>query len=124
MIIIFIERKEVLIWTKWLAAKILGLSALLPLVRRPKQNSLKRFWNMAAPFTTCKISHPTFIIRYNRPFGRDIAIWKMNYANTGSAAVRKTEDNTVSVTFQRGHCFWRGTMGTFLSYLSNLGETS
>jgi hypothetical protein len=46
---------------------------------------------MAALFTRYKISHQTFIIRYGRPSGRDIAIWKMNCANTGSAAVRKIE---------------------------------
>jgi hypothetical protein len=51
MIIIVIVREGVLIWTKWLAAKILGLSALLRLARRQKQNSLRRFWNMAGPFT-------------------------------------------------------------------------
>jgi len=93
MIIILIERKGVLIWTKWLAAKILGLSAILRLARRRKQNSSRMFWNMAAPFTRCKISHQTFITKYDRPFGRDIAIWKTNCANTGSAVVRKTDED-------------------------------
>jgi hypothetical protein len=49
MIIILIVGKEVVIWTKWLAAKILGLNVLLQLARKQKQNSLKRSWNTAGP---------------------------------------------------------------------------
>jgi len=93
MMIILIVRKGVSIWTKWLVAKILGQSALLRLARRQKQNSLKRSWNMAGPFTAWKNSRQIFIIKYAPPFEKDIAIWKRNCANTESAAARKSEED-------------------------------